>query len=158
MTNAKTVLSDADRRLLDAAIEQAEKSAREGGVPIGAALGTAAGQIVAAGHNLRVQEGDTTAHGETSCMRNAGRRRDWHRLTMATTLSPCIMCTGAILLHQIPRLIVGERETFPGEQDLLRARGVEVINVDDPRCRALMQRFEREHPDLWAEDIGVPED
>lgn len=150
-------LSPAQRRLLDAAIAQAEKSLREGGIPIGAALGTRDGTLVAVGHNLRVQTGDTTAHAETACMRNAGRRRDWHTLTMATTLSPCAMCSGAAVLHRIPRLVIGERTTFQGREDWLRAEGVEIVCADDERCMALMRSFIAERPDLWDEDIGVPE-
>ncbi|MCA9294318.1 MAG: nucleoside deaminase [Phycisphaerales bacterium] len=152
-----TELAQNDRRLLDAAIAQAEKSRAEGGIPIGAALATPNGDIVAVGHNLRMQTGDTTAHAETVCMRNAGRRRDWHTLTMATTLSPCAMCSGAAVLHRIPRLIIGERSTYQGREDWLLAEGVELILADDPRCRAMMERFIKACPDLWDEDIGVPE-
>lgn len=149
--------SPADRALLDEAIAQAMASKSQGGIPIGAALGSPTGEIVASGHNLRVQSGDTTAHAETAAMRAAGRRRDWHTLTMATTLSPCIMCTGAALLHRIPRIIIGENQTFTGAEDLLRESGVELVIVQDARCIALMTSFIREHPELWNEDIGVPE-
>lgn len=149
-------LSDADRRLLDAAYEQALKSFREGGIPIGAALATPDARVVAAGHNLRVQTGDTTAHAEVVCIRNAGRRRDWHTLTLASTLSPCIMCSGAALLHRIPRVIVGEHQNFLGAEDLMRSRGVELVLADDPRCVELMEKFIRQNPALWNEDIGVP--
>ena len=145
-----------DAILLEAAIAQARKSLREGGIPIGAALGTPEGVIVALGHNLRVQTGDTTAHAETVCFRNAGRRRDWRSLIMATTLSPCAMCTGALVLHGIQRVIIGESETFEGREDWLRAEGIEVTPMNDPRCRELMQRFVQAHPDLWNEDIGKP--
>lgn len=145
-----------DRLALDAAIAQAEKSQREGGIPIGAALVDAAGRVVALGHNLRVQTGDTTAHAETVCLRNAGRRRDWHTLTMATTLSPCAMCSGAAVLHRIPRVVIGERESFVGREDWLAAEGVQIVCAADPRCRDLMARFVRDHPELWNEDIGVP--
>lgn len=142
--------------LLDAALEQAEKSAREGGIPIGAVLADPAGNIVARGHNLRVQTGDPTAHAETVCIRNAGRRRDWHTLTLVSTLSPCAMCTGTAVLHRIPRVVIGENRTFLGREDWLRAEGVEVVVLDDQRCVELMTRFIRERPDLWNEDIGVP--
>ncbi len=152
-----THLPDIDRQLLDAAIAQAEKSRSEGGIPIGAALATPDGTIVAQGHNLRVQSGDTTAHAETACMRNAGRRRDWHTLTMATTLSPCAMCSGAAVLHRIRRVIIGERETFQGREDWLAEAGIEVVLADDPKCRAMMEAFIKESPDLWNEDIGVPQ-
>lgn len=145
-----------EQRLLDAAYEQAVKSWNEGGIPIGSAIGNEQG-VIAAGHNMRVQAGDTTAHAEVSCIRNAGRRRDWHTLTLASTLSPCIMCTGTSLLHRIPRIIVGENRTYMGAEDLFRAHGIEPIVVQDPRCIALMERMIRERPDLWNEDIGIPE-
>lgn len=156
MSGAPGALTAVDRGLLDAAIGQAEKSRSEGGIPIGAALGTAVGTVVSLGHNLRVQTGDSTAHAETVCIRNAGRRRDWHRLILATTLSPCVMCAGATLLHRVPRVVIGECETFAGEPELLRSRGVEVVFADDAVCRGLMADFVRAHPALWDEDIGVP--
>lgn len=149
-------LSEPDRLLLEAAIEQARKSEREGGVPIGAALGTRDGTVVAVGHNLRVQTGDSTAHAETVCIRHAGRRRDWHQLTLATTLTPCVMCCGAMLLHRIPRVVIGENHTFEGDEGLIADRGVEVVHAHDLRCVELMERFITERPDLWNEDIGVP--
>jgi len=142
--------------LLDAAVEQARKSLAEGGIPIGAAIGTPEGVVVALGHNLRVQTGDTTAHAETVCLRNAGRRRDWHRLVMATTLSPCAMCSGTAVLHRIPRVVIGEHETFMGREDWLREAGCSVEVVNDARCLELMRAFVRARPDLWDEDIGVP--
>ncbi len=145
-----------DRTLLDAAYEQAVKSRDEGGIPIGAVLAAPDGAIVARGHNLRVQTGDSTAHAETVCIRNAGRRRDWHTLTLASTLSPCAMCTGAAVLHRIPRVVIGEHETFMGREDWLGAEGVEVVLLHDQRCIDLMQKFIAERPDLWNEDIGVP--
>ncbi len=152
-----TNLTDADRTLLDAAVAQAEKSEREGGIPIGAALGTADGTVLAVGHNLRVQQGDTTAHAETVCLRNAGRRRDWAELTLATTLSPCVMCSGAVLLHRIKRVVIGEHDSFLGEEQLLKDRGVSLVHADDERCKALMRELKRLRPDLWGEDIGEPE-
>ncbi|MEQ8262057.1 nucleoside deaminase [Pseudohaliea sp.] len=139
---------------LAAAIEQAEKSWAEGGIPIGAVIGAADGSIVARGHNERVQSGDPTAHAEIACIRNAGRRRDWPQLTLVSTLSPCIMCTGAAVLYRFGRVIVGEHRTFLGAEDLLAASGIAVAVLDDPRCIALMERLQREKPDLWAEDIG----
>ena len=140
--------------LLDAAIEQAIKSRDQGGIPIGAVLADADGQIVSRGHNLRVQTGDTTAHAEMVSFRNAGRRRDWRHLTLVSTLSPCIMCTGACLLHKIPRVVIGENENFMGAEDLMLQHGVELIHMDDERCKALMKKFIDEYPDLWNEDIG----
>jgi cytosine deaminase len=148
--------TDADRRLLAAAFEQARKSAREGGIPIGAALGTPDGTVLAVGHNLRVQAGDTTAHAETVCIRNAGRRRDWRDLTLATTLSPCIMCSGTTLLHGVRRVVIGESATFQGAEDLLEQHGVTLVHCDDEACRTLLEGFIRAHPDIWDEDIGVP--
>ncbi len=151
-----TRLTEQDRRALDAAYEQAVKGRDEGGIPIGSALIAPDGTIVAAGHNLRVQTDDPTAHAETVCIRNAGRRRDWHTLTLASTLSPCAMCTGTAVLHRIPRVVIGEHQTFMGREDWLRAEGVEIVLADDPRCIDLMRRFIAERPDLWDEDIGVP--
>lgn len=145
-----------DHAALDAAYEQALKSLREGGIPIGAALVNEQGVVLALGHNLRVQTGDTTAHAETVCLRHAGRRRDWHTLTLATTLSPCAMCSGAVVLHRLRRVVIGERRTFQGREDWLADAGIQIRLFDDPRCAELMQRFIREHPDLWNEDIGVP--
>ena len=144
---------------LDAAIEQAEKSWREGGIPIGSVLvdpdaRDGQGTIVARGHNLRVQSGDPTAHAEVACIRNAGRRRDWKRLTLVSTLSPCPMCSGTAILFKIPRVIVGEHETFMGAEDWMRRSGIQITLLNDARCIELMQRLLREKPDLWAEDIG----
>ncbi|MEL7473497.1 MAG: nucleoside deaminase [Planctomycetota bacterium] len=149
-------MSVSDRLALDAAFAQALKSRDEGGIPIGSALLAPDGAIVALGHNLRVQTGDPTAHAETVCVRNAGRRRDWHTLTLASTLSPCAMCSGTAVLHRIPRVVIGENQTFQGREDWLRANGADVVVLDDPRCRELMDTFIDEHPELWNEDIGVP--
>lgn len=149
---------DIDRLALDAAYEQALKSQSEGGIPIGSALVNERGVIVALGHNLRVQTGDPTAHAETVCIRNAGRRRDWHTLTLASTLSPCAMCTGTAVLHRIRRVVIGENETFQGREDWLEDEGVEVVVLDDQRCIELMRRFIDRHRELWDEDIGVPPD
>lgn len=143
-----------DRLALEAAYEQALTSAREGGIPIGAALATPEGAIVALGHNERVQRGDSTAHAETVCVRRAGRRRDWSRLTLASTLSPCAMCSGTAVLHRIRRVVIGENRTFQGREDWLRDAGIEVVVYDDPRCVKLMRDFIAGHPDLWGEDIG----
>ncbi len=143
-----------DRELLAAALAEARQGLAEGGLPIGSVLADAAGHIVARGHNLRVQTGDPTAHAEVVCIRNAGRRRDWPQLTLVTTLSPCIMCTGTALLYRIPRVIVGENRNFLGGEDLLREQGVAVTVLDDPDCIALMRNFVSEHADLWNEDVG----
>ena len=151
-----STLTPHDQRALDAAYEQAIKSRDEGGIPIGSALIDPEGNIVAAGHNMRVQSGDSTAHAETVCIRNAGRRRDWHTLTLASTLSPCAMCTGTAILHQIPRVVIGEHETFLGREDWMAQEGVEIVLANDPRCIELMRVFIEEHPELWNEDIGIP--
>ncbi len=116
---------------LEAAYEQALKGKREGGIPIGSALVNEKGVVVALGHNMRVQTGDPTAHAETVCIRNAGRRRDWHRLTLASTLSPCAMCSGTAVLHRIPRVVIGESETFLGREDWLKAEGVVLVRARD---------------------------
>jgi cytosine deaminase len=143
------------RALLQEALQEAKTGLREGGLPIGSVLADPAGRIVARGHNLRVQSGDPTAHAETVCIRNAGRRRDWHDLTLVSTLSPCIMCTGTALLYRIPRVIVGENRNFLGAEDLFRTRGVELVVVGDPECIEMMAEFVRQHADLWNEDIGL---
>jgi cytosine/creatinine deaminase len=148
--------STLDRIAFQAAYEQAIKSQSEGGIPIGSAIVAPDGAIVARGHNLRVQTGDSTAHAETVCIRNAGRRRDWHTLTLASTLSPCAMCSGTAILHRIPRVVIGENRTFQGREDWLKTEGVETVILDDPGCIELMQSFIEAHPDLWDEDIGIP--
>jgi creatinine deaminase len=145
-----------DRMALEAAYQQAMKSRSEGGIPIGSALLAPDGTVIAAGHNLRVQTGDSTAHAETVCIRTAGRRRDWHTLLLASTLSPCAMCSGTAVLHRIPRVVIGENRTFLGREDWMRTEGIEIVNLNDPRCIALMEEFIAAHPDLWNEDIGVP--
>jgi cytosine/creatinine deaminase len=143
-----------EQLLLLEALEEARKGLREGGLPIGSVLADRAGRIVARGRNLRVQTGDPTAHAETVCIRNAGRRRDWAELTLVSTLSPCIMCTGTALLYRIPRVVIGENRNFMGAEDLFRQRGVDVVVLDDGECVRLMSEFIREHADLWDEDIG----
>jgi cytosine deaminase len=145
-----------DRQWLDLAIEQARIGRDEGGIPIGAVLVADDGSVLGAGRNRRVQMGSAIRHGETDALENAGRRPAsvYRRSTMVTTLSPCGMCTGAILLYGIPRVIVGENRTFLGGEDLLRARGVEVVIVDSRACVELMRAFIEAHPALWNEDIG----
>ncbi len=144
-----------DQELVREAYLEAKKGYDEGGLPIGSVLVDAQGKIVARGHNQRVQTGDPTAHAEVVCLRNAGRRRDWGQLTLVSSLSPCIMCTGTTLLYRIPRVIVGENKNFLGAEDLFAARGVKLTVLQDPDCIALMERFVREKPDLWNEDIGL---
>jgi cytosine/creatinine deaminase len=143
-----------DHELLQQAIAEARTGLLEGGLPIGSVLANDRGHIVARGHNLRVQTGDPTAHAETVCIRNAGRRRDWAELTLVSTLSPCIMCTGTALLYRIPRVVVGENRNFLGAEDLFRQRGVELIVLNDAECIQMMTEFIRTHADLWNEDIG----
>ena len=140
--------------LLDAARQEAEQSWQEGGIPIGAVLAQEDGTIVARGHNQRVQNGDPTSHGETQCIRNAGRRRDWRELTLVTTLSPCPMCAGTAVLLGFRRVVIGERKSFQGAERWLREAGIEVHCLDDTACEKLMQRMLQIKPELWAEDIG----
>ena len=144
-----------DRRHLALAIEQARIGRDEGGVPIGAVL-VADGEVLGAGRNRRVQAGSAIRHGETDALENAGRQPAsvYRRCTMVTTLSPCDMCTGAILLYGIPRVVIGENRTFRGGEDLLLARGVDIVNLDSAECVELMREFIAAHPDLWNEDIG----
>jgi cytosine deaminase len=148
--------ADRDRIGLEHAIEQARIGRDEGGVPIGAALIADDGTVLGVGHNRRVQDGSAIRHGETDALENAGRlpASAYLRSTMYTTLSPCDMCTGAILLYGIPRVVMGENRTFVGGEDYLRARGVEVLNLDSAECVALMDAFIAAHPEIWFEDIG----
>jgi cytosine/creatinine deaminase len=142
-----------DRELLSLALEQARASLAVGGVPVGAVL-AAGSEVLGAGHNERVQHGDPVAHGEISALRNAGRRPSYAGTTLYTTLSPCQLCTGAVLLFQIPRVVVGEARTFAGDLDFLRSRGVDVLLLDDPACVAVMEEFQTRYPEVWSEDIG----
>ena len=140
---------------MQAAIDEAELGWNEGGIPIGSVL-VHEGTIIGRGHNRRVQNSSPTLHGEMDALENAGRlpASVYKECTIYTTLSPCSMCSGAILLYGIPRVIVGENSTFLGEEDLLRSRGVDVTVLDDPTCVGLMERMIRERPELWNEDIG----
>jgi cytosine deaminase len=141
---------------LDEALREAELGRREGGIPIGSVL-VIDGRIVGRGHNRRVQRESSVLHAEMDCLENAGRltARDYARATIYSTLSPCEMCSGAILLYKIPRVIVGENRTFQGPEAYVRSRGVDVVVADDPRCVELMRAFIAERPELWNEDIGV---
>jgi cytosine/creatinine deaminase len=147
---------DDDRRLLGLAVAEARRGLAEGGIPIGAVLVGEDGAVLGAGHNRRVQLGSPIRHGETDALEQAGRlpAAVYRRSTMVTTLSPCDMCTGAILLYEIPRVLVGENRTFLGGEDYLRSRGVEVTVLDDPECAAMMEAFIAANPVLWNEDIG----
>ena len=141
---------------LQAAIEEGRKSLAEGGIPIGSVL-VHKGKIIGRGHNRRVQKGSAILHGEMDALENAGRlpASVYKESVLYTTLSPCPMCTGAILLYGIPKVVVGENQSFMGEEALLRSRGVSVAVVQDPACIALMQGFIAAKPELWNEDIGV---
>lgn len=141
---------------IQAAIEEAEQGRREGGIPIGAVL-VHRGRIIGRGHNRRVQQGSAIRHGEMDALENAGRQPAsvYRESVIYTTLSPCAMCSGAILLYGIPRVVVGENQTFVGEEELLLARGVLVEVLQDPTCTRLMSSFIEAHPELWNEDIGV---
>ena len=138
------------------AVREAEAGRDEGGIPIGSVL-VIDGRIVGRGHNRRVQKGSAVLHAEMDCLENAGRltARDYARATLYSTLSPCDMCSGAILLYKIPRVVVGENRTFQGPEAYVRSRGVSVTVVDDAHCIRLMEEFIRAHPQLWNEDIGV---
>jgi cytosine deaminase len=142
--------------LLTAAIEEAAEGAAAGGIPIGSILAID-GQIVGRGHNQRVQRNSVVLHAEMDCLENAGRMSGarYRRATLYTTLSPCDMCTGAILLYGIPRVVIGENRTFRGREDVLIDRGVTVEVRDDGHCVEMMERFISDHPTLWNEDIGV---
>lgn len=149
---AKLLMNDA--QLLDLAIAEAQKSFDSGGVPIGSVLARAGG-IIGRGHNQRVQRGDPIAHGEMDCLRNAGRQRSYRDTSLFTTLSPCMMCSGTIVQFGIPRVVIGENKTFGGNEDFLRSFDIEVIVLDDARCRRLMTLFIEKNPSIWNEDIGV---
>lgn len=140
---------------LDAAIEEAERGRNEGGIPIGAVL-VHDGVVIGRGHNRRVQQGSAVLHGEMDALERAGRQPAavYRACVMYTTLSPCAMCSGAILLYGIPHVVIGENQTFQGEEELLRSRGVRVEVIQDERCIRMMRRFIADHPELWNEDIG----
>ena len=142
-------------KLIKAAIDEALAGLNDGGIPIGSVLADENGKIIARGHNRRVEKGDPTAHAEIECIRNAGRRRDWNRLTLVTTLSPCSMCSGAALLFKIPKIIIGENKTFMGAEDWLEKNGVNLTRLQNQECINLMSTFIENSPDLWNEDIGI---
>lgn len=137
------------------AIDEARQGLAEGGIPIGSVL-VLDGQIVGRGHNRRVQQGSAILHAEMDCLENAGRlrARDYQRAVLYSTLSPCDMCSGTVLLYKIPKVVIGENRTFQGPEDYVRSRGVELVILDDPECIALMQSFIAGNPELWNEDIG----
>jgi len=140
---------------MQAAIDEARQGLAEGGIPIGSVI-VHDNEIIGRGHNRRIQEKSAILHGEMDALENAGRlsAKVYRQCTLYTTLSPCPMCSGAILLYKIPRVVIGENETFMGEEELLRSRGVEVIVLQDARCESLMREFIAARPELWNEDIG----
>jgi cytosine deaminase len=143
----------ADPEMMELALQEARTGLLAGGVPVGAVLASG-DHVLAAGHNERVQRGDPVAHGEIACLRNAGRQLSYEGTTLYTTLSPCPMCSGAILLFRIPRVVVGEARSFTGDLGFLAARGVRITLLDDERCVAAMWEFQERYPDIWSEDIG----
>jgi cytosine deaminase len=143
-------------QFLKAAIEEARQGLAEGGIPIGSVL-VLDGRIVGRGHNRRVQKGSAVLHAEMDCLENAGRlkAKDYARSVLYSTLSPCDMCTGTVLLYKIPRVVIGENKTFRGPEEYSKSRGVALEVVDDAECVALMKKFIADRPELWNEDIGV---
>jgi len=143
-------------QFLEAALEEAQKGLDEGGIPIGSVL-VIDGKIVGRGHNRRVQKGSAILHAEMDCLENAGRlsARDYRKATLYSTLSPCDMCSGSVLLYGIPKVVIGENQTFRGPEEYVRSRGVEVEVLNDSKCRELMEAFIQKNPELWNEDIGV---
>ena len=142
-------------KFLEASIEEAKKGLAEGGIPIGSVL-VIDGRIVGRGYNRRVQKGSAVLHAEMDCLENAGRIKasDYRRATLYSTLSPCDMCSGAVLLYGIPKVVIGENRTFCGPEDYVRSRGVEVVVIDNQECHQLMETFIENNPELWNEDIG----
>ena len=147
------MLTDIDSYMLKIALDEARSSFDVGGCPIGSVLARG-GRELSRGHNQRVQQGDPIAPGEMDALRKAGRQKTYRDTVLYTTLSPCMMCSGTIVQFGIPRVVIGENKTFGGNETFLREHGVEVVIADDPDCIALMERFIREKPDLWAEDIA----
>ncbi len=146
-------MKELDHKFLDMAYQEALSGYNEGGAPIGAVM-VKDGEIIARGRNKRVQEGDPVMHGETDCLRSAGLIDDYRDIDLYTTLSPCMMCTGAIIHFGVGRLVVGEDVNFPGNIQYLQGNGVEVVLADDEKCKALMSKFIEERPDIWFEDIA----
>ena len=146
-------MNDIDHQFLRLAFEQAKAGFKEGGCPIGSVLADGE-NLIAQGRNQRVQGGDPIAHGEMDCLRNAGRQTSYKGMTLYTSLSPCMMCSGTIVQFGIERVVIGDDVNFGGNEDFLRERGVQVIVANDSDCIALMKRFIDEKPELWAEDIA----
>lgn len=146
-------MAENDLKFMEEAYKLAKKSFDEGGLPIGSVL-VRGNEIIGSGHNQRVQKGDPIAHGEMDCIRSAGRQKTYKDTTIYTSLSPCMMCSGAIVQFGISRVVIGENRTFGGNEEFLKSRGVQVDILDHPKCIALMERLQAEKPALWAEDIG----
>ena len=147
------MMTDTDKRFLRLAYDEALGGYNEGGCPIGSVLAEG-DRLIAQGRNQRVQKGDPIAHGEMDCLRKAGRQKSYRNMTLYTSLSPCMMCTGTIIQFGVSRVVIGENKTFGGNEELLRERGVEVVIAQDPDCIALMTKFIEEQPELWNEDIA----
>jgi cytosine/creatinine deaminase len=147
-----------DLKWMEKALQQAQDSFDQGGLPIGSVLvrnhPSGEDELIGEGHNQRVQQGDPIAHGEMDCIRKAGRQRTYRDTTIYTTLSPCMMCSGTIVQFRIPKVVIGENTNFGGNEEFLRGNGVEVVILDDAKCKALMARFIAERPEVWNEDIG----
>jgi cytosine deaminase len=141
-------------RMLAVALEEARLGRSEGGIPIGAAIFTSAGELVSRGHNRRVQQSDPSVHGETDAFRRAGRQRSYRDLVMVTTLAPCWYCSGLVRQFRFGKVVVGESRTFAGGLDWLRENGIEVIDLDNRECADLLKNYIDEHPEIWNEDIG----
>ena len=154
--DAATVIDQRQKyeTMLAVALKEARYGRTEGGIPIGAALFTSEGRLLASGHNRRVQQGDPSMHGETDAFRRAGRQRSYRNLVMVTTLAPCWYCSGLVRQFKIGTVVVGESRTFAGGLDWLRENGVEVIDLDSRECRELLEGYIAEHPEIWNEDIG----
>ena len=146
------MLKEWDEKFIELAFQEAKKSYDEGGLPIGSVLARE-GELISSGHNQRVQLGDPIAHGEMDCLRKAGRQKSYREMTLYTSLSPCMMCSGTIVQFKIPRVVVNDTKNFGGNEDFLRSNGIEVIDVAHPASTELMARFIAEKPDLWNEDI-----
>ncbi|KAK6338433.1 cytosine deaminase [Orbilia blumenaviensis] len=152
--------TESDKKFMKIAYEEARKGYEEGGIPIGAVLVSSTGEILGQGHNLRIQDSSPILHAEISALKSAGRlpATKYQNTTMYTTLSPCSMCTGAILLYKISRVVIGENKTFVGSEDWLGVKGVEVVVMEDEDCKELLGRFIKERPGEWGEDIGEEEE
>ncbi len=148
-----STITQEDRAFMALAYEEARQGYEEGGVPVGSVM-SYNGELLSKGHNKRVQENNPIAHGEMNCIYNAGRRANYKDVTLYTTLSPCMMCSGTIVQFGIKRVVIGENKNFDGNIEFLRSRGVEVEVLDDVQCRELMDKFIQEKPDLWNEDIA----